>query len=295
MTLAPRAVLVHRRSELDELLARHATRGQAEFFLRARGRTLAEVEARHDAVQAARTTVAAAVPLQWRRAEVERVDLARFAFEAEDLVVVVGQDGLVANVAKYLAGQPVLGVDPEPGRNAGVLVAHRPEHAADLLVATAAGRAAVRSLTMVEARCDDGRVLLALNEVYVGHASHQTARWILGVDGVLERQASSGLVVATGTGATGWCASIARERRVDGLPEPQEERLAWFVREAWPSPATRVDRTAGALRCGETLDVVAESDRLVVFGDGIEADRIELTWGQSTRVGVASQRFNLLA
>ena len=33
MTLAPRAVLVHRRTEFQELLARHGTRGQAAFFL----------------------------------------------------------------------------------------------------------------------------------------------------------------------------------------------------------------------------------------------------------------------
>ena len=48
--------------------------------------------------------------------------------------VVVGQDGLVANVAKYLDGQPVVGIDPEPGRNPGVLVAHPAAAAPDLIV-----------------------------------------------------------------------------------------------------------------------------------------------------------------
>ena len=62
MTPAPRAVVVHRRTELDELLARHGTRGQAEFFLRSRGRGLAEVEQRAEAARAALATVAAAIP-----------------------------------------------------------------------------------------------------------------------------------------------------------------------------------------------------------------------------------------
>lgn len=35
----PRIVIVHRRTELQELLDRHSTRGQAEFFLRTRGRS----------------------------------------------------------------------------------------------------------------------------------------------------------------------------------------------------------------------------------------------------------------
>jgi hypothetical protein len=48
-------------------------------------------------------------------------DLDRFLLDPEDIVVAVGQDGLVANVAKYVQDQPVIGVNPEPDRNPGVL------------------------------------------------------------------------------------------------------------------------------------------------------------------------------
>ena len=125
--LAPRVVVVHRRTELEELLARHGTRGQAAFFLQTRGRDLAELDEHDRALREALATVTGAIPLDWRRGTVERADLDRFLFEPDDLVVVVGQDGLVANVAKYLEGQPVIGIDPEPGRNVGVLVRHRAE------------------------------------------------------------------------------------------------------------------------------------------------------------------------
>ncbi len=43
-----------------------------------------------------------------------RPELNRFLFEPEDVVIAVGQDGLVANVAKYLSGQMVVGVNPLP-------------------------------------------------------------------------------------------------------------------------------------------------------------------------------------
>src|SRR5690348_13435965 len=112
--LAPRVVVVHRRTELEALLDRHGTRGAAEFFLRQRGRDLAGVQAGHDAQVEALGGVAAAVPGDWRRGVVERADLPRFMFAGDDVVVVVGQDGLVANVAKYLDGQPVVGIDPWP-------------------------------------------------------------------------------------------------------------------------------------------------------------------------------------
>jgi hypothetical protein len=291
MSIAPRVVVVHRASELDALLARHGTRGQVEFFLRSRDRDLGEVELRHASVQRALGLVSAAVPVDWRQGRVERSDLDRFLFGPEDVVVVVGQDGLVANVAKYLGGQPVIGVDTDPARNPGVLVRFPPEAVGDLL------RSSNRHdlLTMVEATSDDGQQLRALNEVFVGPASHQTARYVLDAGGRHEAQASSGLVVATGTGSTGWCRSLWLEHHSRlALPAPTDPALAWFVREAWPSPATGTSYTEGLLQ-GSSLALRVESERMVVFGDGIESDRIDLTWGQSLSVGRSEHQLHLVA
>ncbi len=296
MALAPRVVVIHRRSELEELVDRHGTRGQAEFFLRTRGRTLEDAQVHHDALAEALSQVRGAVPADWRRGDVERGDLYRFGFEPEDVCVVVGQDGLVANAAKYLDAQPVIGVDPEPGRNPGVLVPHRARQVARLLPLVVRGAAPLESRAMVRATLDDGTAVDALNEVFVGHHSHQSARYRLVVpEGGPERQSSSGLIVATGTGATGWAASIHRERHAEaGLPAAAARGLAWFVREAWPSPATGTQLTAGLLGDGQRLDLVVESDALVVFGDGLEADRLTATWGQTVTVALSERSLRLV-
>ncbi|AUG81998.1 inorganic polyphosphate kinase [Kitasatospora sp. MMS16-BH015] len=299
MTLAPRAVLVHRRTEYEDLIAHHGTPAQAAFFLSSRGRSAEEVEQRHHRQAEALTRAAAAVPLDWRRTRVERADLARFLFEPEDVVVVIGQDGLVANVAKYLAGQPVIGVDADPGRGLGVLVRHGAT-ALPALLPAAVGRGADRRIeerTMVEAVADDTQRLLALNEVYVGQPGHQTARYRLTADSAeAEPQASSGVLVSTGTGATGWGRSAWLERGGPlTLPAPGAPALAWFVREAWPSPTTATTRVHGLLDSAGSLRLTVESDHLVAFGDGIETDALNLTWGQSIRIGVAATRLRLLA
>ncbi|MFD8790166.1 NAD(+)/NADH kinase [Streptomyces vinaceus] len=298
MSLAPRAVVVHRRTEYEELLARHGTHGQAAFFLSSRGRSIDEVVRRHERTRQALREVAAAVPLTWRSARVERADLDRFLFAPEDVVVVVGQDGLVANTAKYLRGQPVVGIDTDPGRNPGVLVRHRCADAGSLLHAAIAGGGRAEELTMVEAVADDTQRLVALNEIYLGSPGHQTARYRLGSDGDQapgEAQASSGVLVGTGTGATGWLRSLWLERGSSaGLPAPCERRLLWFVREAWPSPATGTTRVAGELGRGQGLRLTVESDRMVVFGDGMEGDALELTWGQSVRLGIAETSLHLV-
>lgn len=295
MSLSPRAVVVHRATEYDELLARHSSHGQAAFLLRTRGRDIAEVQARHELQQEAFRAVEAQVPLSWRRGRVERADLPRFLFSPEDVVVVVGQDGLVANAAKYLTGQPVIGVNPDPQRNPGVLVPHTPEAFGAVLAAVASGHYRTQDRTMVTVTTDDGQELTALNEIFLGPRTHQTARYaVLAPDGRRERQASSGLLVGTGTGATGWCASVHRERRSTlPLPDPTDRTLAWFVREAWPSPSTGAEVTEGLV--SETpLTVSVESDQLVAFGDGLEEDRLTLSWGQTVRIAPASSVLRLV-
>lgn len=295
----PRIVVVTRPTELQLLLARHGTREQARFHLERRDVRIEEVEARHHQIEAVQASVAHAIPLSFRRARIDRSDLARFVFEPGDVIVVVGQDGLVANVAKYLVhGQPVIGVDPEPGRNAGVLVRHRAEHATELVRLASEGRVVREERTMVEVRLDDGQTLRALNEIFVGHRAHQSARYRIAAPGAeAEHQSSSGIVVTTGTGASGWARSITRERAGEhALPRPADPWVAFFVREAFPSPATGTSITEGRIETGVALSVRSEmGEGGVIFGDGMEEDRLSFGWGIGARVSVARERLSLVS
>ena len=295
-TVQPRVVVITRRSEYELLIAKHGTREQARFLLERRGQELEEIERRHELQEAARLTVSSQIPTSWRRTSVHREDLDRFLFEPVDLVVALGQDGLVANVAKYLDGQPVIGLNPDPEAYEGVLVSHPPEAARDLLTLAVRPDSAFQERTMVCASLDDGQELFALNEIFVGHSSHQSARYRITCAGKSERHSSSGVVVSTGTGSTGWARSIHRGREdAPPLPGPTEPRLVYFVREAWPSVQTGTRLVHGSLGENEELGITSEmSEGGVLFGDGIEADRIELGWGARARLRIAPRRLRLV-
>lgn len=285
-----RVVMVTRPTWMEQLLRQHGTRQQAEFFLSSRGQSIEGLEEQHEQFLSALRIVANSVPRDWRRARIERSDLDRFLFEPNDLVVVIGQDGLVANVAKYLQSQPVIGVNPSPDSYDGVLVRHLPEEVAQLLAQHEAGTLPTVERTKVQAVLDDGQKLSAVNELFIGHSSHQSARYEISTDSGLEFQSSSGVIVATGTGATGWAKSIHRQSQSTlALPTPTEQRLVHFTREAWPSMTTGTSLTSGEFENDGSLTLISRMENNgVIFGDGIEADRLEFNWGRVVKVSIAS-------
>jgi hypothetical protein len=148
---------------------------------------------------------------------------------------------------------------------------------------------------MVRARLGDGQELVALNEIYVGHVTHQSSRYRIEFGGKSERHSSSGLIVATGTGATGWAKSISESRKPPPpLPGPLEPDLAFLVREAWASITTGASLTDGRIQPGERLLVTSEmNEGGTLFGDGIEVDRLELPWGQTVELARADKVMRL--
>ncbi len=293
----PRVVVVHRATEYDGLIARHGTHGQAAFFLGGRDRSIDPVFEAHSRQATAMSTVLKAIPGRWRRAVVARDDLSRFLSSPDDVVVAVGQDGLIPNVAKYLDGQPVIGINPDASRNDGILVRHLPAAAVDLLADIRADRVRFDERAMVRGSLADGQSIVALNELFIGHRSHQSARYTVRFDGTRERHSSSGVVVATGTGATGWARSICRERGAPiEKPAAGDDQLLFLVREAFPSVRTQTNLTAGSIDPDDKLLVRSEmDDGGVIFGDGVEPDALQFGWGEVCTVALADQRLRLVA
>ena len=294
-SLRPRVVLVTRETELSALLARHGTRGQVEFYLSSRGQVFEEVETRDRIQRDAITAAKAMVPSEWSFAEVARGDLNRFLFFPNDIVVALGQDGLVANLAKYLDGQPVIGVTPSADMGEGVLTPHPLKALPVLLQRAGKGDVEAQARTMVEAQIAGGDRLLALNELFIGHRSHQSARYELQFGAESEFQSSSGMIVSTGTGLTGWARSIMATTHAEFSFGVEEAKAVFFAREPWPSRTSGDRLRAGLIEENAPLEVLSRiNEGGVIFADGIEQDFLGFDWGAQVNVHVADARLRLV-
>lgn len=301
-----RVVLVTRRTRLEELVERFNTRGQARFYLEHAGGDFGEYEREHDTYQRALDALRRALDLGLKLHVVERALVPTYTFAPEDIVVTVGQDGLVANVARYVGAQPIVAVNPDPARFDGVLLPFTPPQARGAVLDLLHDRAHAREVTLAEARLEDGQRLLAFNDLFLGARSHVSARYRLRAGGAAEAQSSSGVLVSTGAGSTGWMSSVfnmaagvaALTGGAPGAPLRlpwDDPRLLFAVREPFVSRHSSASIVAGLVPGGEEL--VLESlmpTGGVIFGDGVEADWLAFDSGAVAHVRAAAQRARLI-
>ena len=304
-------VVVTRKTRLEELIDRFNTRSQAKFYIEHMGIDFSDYEQEHEVFTAAARDLLRELDHLGRR--VQRIDwtfLPNFLFDPNDAVVVLGRDGLVSNTAKYLDGQLVVGVNPDPSRIDGLLVPFSPHDAPTAVQQVIERRAAFREITMAEVRLNDGQTLLAFNDFYIGQRTHVSSRYRLTWHGESERQSSSGVLVSTGVGSTGWFSSTQNmARAVSGLLlgggappmrtlklDWSDPRLAFVVREPFRSKASDVKLTAGLVEAGDELRVESQMpDGGVIFSDGVEADAIAFNAGSLATIRAADRKARLVS
>ena len=303
-----KVVLITRHTRLEELIVRFHTLAQARFYIEHLGADFNEYVAEHDTYVASRRIVHDTLVAMGRWQIVDRAFLPNFVFGPDDVVVALGQDGLVANTMKYLDGQPLIGVNPDPYRYDGVLLPFTPADLRSILEDTTADRRAHRDVTMAMAKLADGQVLYAVNDLFVGPKSHTSARYEIRYGDASEVQSSSGIIISTGLGSTGWMKSvvtgsvaIARglqgiAARLDYQPEPWgTDRLLFAVREPFPSKASATTLVCGAIARDRPLTLRSRMPESgVIFSDGIEADRLDFNSGAVAQIGIAGRRGRLI-
>ncbi|MHC6204185.1 diacylglycerol kinase catalytic domain-containing protein [Breznakiellaceae bacterium SP9] len=203
-----RIIIVKRETRLDHVLRTQNTRGQASFYIKQLGGDFDEYQGEHERYEASLQQVRRSIEGLGLIQLLDRKYLPNFLFAPDDLVVVIGQDGLVANTLKYLDGQALIGINPDVLQYDGVLLPFVPADAAKIIGDCIAGRRAHKNVSMGKVKLQNGQELLAVNDFFIGQKTHSSARYVLKFGGLKEPQSSSGVIVSTGLGSSGWLKSI---------------------------------------------------------------------------------------
>lgn len=299
-------VLVTRKTRLQQLVERFNSRGQAKFYIEHAGGDFADYQHEDEAYARSLDVLHGELELGLKLHEVRRELVPNYLFAPSDLVVAVGQDGLVANVGKYVGAQPVVPINPDPARFDGILLPFQPAQARTAVTRVLEGKATIRGVTLAEVTLGDGQRLLAFNDLFIGARTHVSARYALKAGGKRETQSSSGVLISTGAGSTGWLSSVfnmaAGIAAFGGGEAPTPMRLGWddprlvyVVREPYASKSSGATLVAGVIGRRETIEIESQMPADgVIFSDGVEADALAFNSGAIAKIRAAEQRTQLV-
>ncbi|MBK8226702.1 MAG: NAD(+)/NADH kinase [Flavobacteriales bacterium] len=300
------AIIIKGRTRLESLIDRFNTRLQAKFYIERSGGNFEDYEQEHDTFHQALDVVQRGLGRVLKNKLVERSFLPAFIFSDDQVVITIGQDGLLANAAKYVGGRPIIGVNPDPSRYDGVLLPYDSGTFLDAVAQVVSGSYETRTAPLAQAALNDGQRLLAFNDLFIGISDHTSARYRISFKGVTEEQSSSGILVSTSAGSTGWLSSVFNMangiiRSSDGEQRKRRpkklgaEELFFVVREPFLSQRTKVDLTLGSLNPKVTLQVESlMPDRGVIFSDGIASDHLRFNSGSIATIGLAKEKVRLV-
>ena len=299
------AIIVKNKTRLETLIERFNTKAQAKFYIESVGGNYEDYETEHEIFNASLSSLQTQLSHILKNKTVERKYLPSFIFSEKNLIIVIGQDGLVANTAKYSNGCPIVAVNPDKDRYDGVLL---PFDTADFIGGVEdvlSKRYPSKTVRFAEAKLNDGQRLLAFNELFIGASSHISARYKISYNQNVEEHSSSGLLVSTPAGSTGWLSSVFNmaygvagmfEQNLEPKkPTLKDNELLFAVREPFQSIRTQIGITAGILRDKEQLTIESLMPaKGVIFSDGIEADFLAFNSGSIATIGIAPETANLV-
>ncbi len=299
-------VLVTRKTRLQQLIARFNTRGQAKFYIEHAGGDFEDYQREDETYTRSLEVLHRSLDVGLKVHQIDREIVPTYLFAPSDLVVTAGQDGLVANVAKYVGSQPIVPVNPDPERYDGVLLPFRPHQVQAAVTRVMENTATLREITLAEARLADGQRLLGFNDLFIGARSHVSAHYEVRVGDKRELQSSSGVLISTGAGSTGWLSSMFNMAAgiasftggTTGTPMQlawEDPRLVYVVREPFVSRHSQASVIAGVVKPGETLTLESRMPvGGVVFSDGVPTDALDFNAGAIATIGAAAHRTRIV-
>lgn len=298
-----KVVFVKKKTLLEELVERHSTVSHTKFFLESRGESFENYKEQDEVYKKALFEVRRSLPTNVNQAMIDKSQLSNFKPDGKSLIVPIGDPGLIINCAKYMESQPILALNPDYKRYSDVFTSTSINKFADLVNKCFNGDAKITQITMAQASLDDGQTLYAVNDLFIGRKTHVSARYNIRFANNEENQISSGIIVSTGAGSTGWISSIygtanriSKLSRLESIQfDWEENKLLFAVREAFESKISSMNLLRGEVVGNKKLEITSQMPNDgVIFSDGIEEDYLPFPAGSKLTVSIANKKFNLI-
>lgn len=300
------AIIIKNKTRLEALIERFNTKAQAKFYIEHFGGDFSDYEKEHEVFHNSLSAVQRNLSSVLKNKIVERSFLPSYIFSDKQVVITVGQDGLVANTAKYVKQIPIVAVNPDQERIDGVLLPFNTDNFIGAIERVISNTYKSKLKSFAEAILNDGQRLLAFNDLFIGATSHVSARYKITYGNRVEEQSSSGIIVSTQAGSTGWLSSIFNmscgiQNFIEKANTPgkyarlNDNQLMFAVREPFASKRTQIETTAGIIT--ERSKLIIQSympNNGLIFSDGIETDFLKFNAGSIATIGISSEKANIV-
>jgi hypothetical protein len=227
--------------------------------------------------------------------EIDRTLLPSISFLKDDILIAIGQDGLVANTLRYSGALPIFGVNPDTSSYEGTLLHFSVESIIPYLKSPSA-YPEHEEITLAEGELSTGAKIRAANDIFMGKGDHSSALYRITHKGQEEHHSSSGVIISTPMGATGWQRSIIEgslrilstvtgQSQKSVKPPPltkADDNLRFWVREPWPSVKSQSHLVAGKVTEKSPLKITSEmGENGLIFADGMQNDAFPFPAGET--------------
>ncbi|MDH6308928.1 NAD kinase [Dysgonomonas sp. PFB1-18] len=299
------AIIVKNKTRLEALVERFNTKSQAKFYIERLGGNFQDYEIEDEIFHNSLNSLQSQLSKVVKHKIVDRTYLPSYLFSDKNVIVVIGQDGLVANTAKYSQARPIVAVNPDKQRYDGILLPFDTSNFIGGVEDVLSNNYQSKKVNFAEARLNDGQRLLAFNDLFIGASSHISARYKLSFNNSVEEQSSSGIIVSTQAGSTGWLSSVFNMAYgVTGLfeknvkpkqPKLKDNQLLFAVREPFKSIRTQADIAVGMINNKNNLRIESLMPTGgIIFSDGVESDFLQFNSGAIATIGIANEIANLV-
>ncbi|MFH0936911.1 MAG: hypothetical protein V1808_01300 [Candidatus Daviesbacteria bacterium] len=180
-----------------------------------------------------------------------------------NLIIALGGDNHFLYVSHFINGQLLLGINSDPTSSEGALTYFTVKSLKDFWSKLEADDFKIEEWPRLQIALNGKKIqALATGDIFIGESRRENmSRYLISLDGQEEEQKSSGLLITTGAGSTGWYDSACHYLFENGNKFPKTKQEArYLVTEVYRGKLSKYQMLEGGFGPGQKLIISSLND-----------------------------------